>query len=63
VALVMCGVLALGALDGDIVEPLPIFQRRRAARSIAWKVHMGDMLLWAAVGTLFVAGALALLAV
>ena len=30
---------------------------------IAWKVHIGDILLWAGVGFLFVAGALALIAV
>ena len=32
-----------------------------APRSLRAEVHMGDILLWAAVGLLFVAGALALL--
>ena len=59
----MCGVLALGALYRDLPEPLPIFFSDGAPRTHpAWKVHMGDILLWAAVGLLFVAGALALLA-
>jgi hypothetical protein len=59
----MCGVLALGALDRHLPEPLPIFFSDSAPRSPALKVHMGDILLWAVVGFLFVVAALVIFAV
>jgi hypothetical protein len=62
--LVKCGVLALGALDRDLPEPLPyIFSDGTPRIHLARKVHMGDILLWAAVGLLFVVAAIAILTV
>ena len=59
----MCAALVLGALD-LLPEPLPRFFSDCAPRThLAWKVHMGNILLWAAVGILFVGAALAMLAV
>jgi hypothetical protein len=62
-SLIKCGVLALGALNGNLPEPLPTFFQRRRAALICVKVHMGDILLWAVVGFLFVVAALVIFAV
>jgi len=53
-------VLALGALDLSRSRDFSAMARR--ALTIARKVHMGDILLWAAVGILVVAAVLAILA-
>jgi hypothetical protein len=59
-----CGVLALGALDPDLPEPLPRFFSDGAPRThLVRRVHMGNILLWAVVGAVFVAAAVAILAV
>ncbi len=55
--------LALGALNLNLPEPLPIFSATGRRTYLTRKVHMRDILLWAAVGLLFVAGALAILIV
>jgi hypothetical protein len=54
----MCGAVALGALNGVFTEPLSIFSATARRALHPWKVHMGDILLWAVVGLLFVVAAL-----
>jgi hypothetical protein len=62
-ALFICGVLALERSTLGSSEPLSIYFSDGAPRSPRAEVHLGDILLWAAVGVVFLAGALALLAV
>ena len=56
-------VLALGALDRDLHEPLPgLFSDGAPRTHFARKGHMGNILLWGAVSILFVGALLAILA-
>lgn len=60
VTLVMCGVLALGALD---LESLPILSATARHALHRARVQMGEILLWSLLGILVVVAALAIVAV